>query len=262
MADVREIQCALKGLGLYAGKIDGDYGKITRDAVMEFQELNDLQVDGDAGPITLRRLLGQPTAPASGLITVDVIKKIAPNASGAIVNAIVGNGEAIAQAGITTPLRAAHFLAQIATETGGLRILEENLNYSAKRLTQVWPSRFKTLAAAKPYANNGRALANNVYGGRLGNINPNDGWDYRGGGMMQTTGRSNYRRAGHENDPDALRQPVPALMSALQFWHDNGLNALADLDVVEAVRRRINGGTTGIDETRNYLKKAKAALGA
>jgi predicted chitinase len=70
---------------------------------------------------------------------------------------------------LEAPLRAEHFLAQALHETGGLRILVENLNYSAPRLMQVWPSRFKTLEDAKTVEHNPRALANRVYGGRMGN---------------------------------------------------------------------------------------------
>lgn len=264
MQNTKQIQRALKAAGFDPGLIDGDYGKNTRYAVSRFQESRGLNINGDADPITLAALFGEPAAPApvSGLLTREVIIKVCPSASPALVNAIATNADSIAAAGITTPLRAAHFLSEIATETGGLRAIEENLNYSAKRLVQVFPSRFKTLAAAQPYANNPQALANKVYGGRLGNTQPGDGWRYRGGGLMQTTGRYNYTRAGHEDDPEALRQPVPALKSALAFWSDNGLNALADSDNVEAVRKRVNGGTNGIAETRIYLKKAKAALRA
>ena len=76
--------------------------------------------------------------------------------------------------GIDTPVRAAHFLTQIAFESGGLRRLEEGFSYSAERLQAVWPSRFPTLAAAQRYARNPQALANHVYGGRRGNTQSGD----------------------------------------------------------------------------------------
>jgi putative chitinase len=78
--------------------------------------------------------------------------------------------------------------------------------------------------------------------------------------MLQTTGRDNYRAAGHEDDPEALREPGPALAAALTFWRDNGLNEIADNDDVAAVRKRINGGRHGLDDARIWLAKAKAAL--
>src|SRR5256885_1044045 len=112
--------------------------------------------------------------------------------------AALARGDALfRQHGITTPLRLAHFLAQILHESGGLTIAEENLDYSARRMTQVWPRRFPTLADAAPYAHNPRTLAAKVYNGRMGNRpGSDDGYSYRGRGLMQTTGRENYARMG------------------------------------------------------------------
>ncbi|KSV79535.1 lytic enzyme [Sinorhizobium sp. GW3] len=110
-----------------------------------------------------------------------------------------------------TPLaHLAAILAEAHHETGGaMQPVSENLNYSAKRLTEVWPSRFPTLAAAAPYANNPQRLANKVYGGRLGNVDPGDGWLFRGRGLAQITGRENYARFGIAGVPDdAGKMPV------------------------------------------------------
>jgi putative chitinase len=102
------------------------------------------------------------------------------------------------------PLReAAYAFATGYWETGGkLQPVEENLNYSAKRLTQVWPKRFPSLASAKPYANNPKALAEKVYGGRLGNDRPGDGWLFRGRNLPQATGGDLYKRLGFYDNPD------------------------------------------------------------
>lgn len=262
-----DLQRRLLELGHYKGALDGTDGPKTKAAVEAFQRSAGLKVDGIAGPKTLAALFPiaeadtVEVAPGPTILTAAIIRKVCPSARADLVAEIAGAGARLAAAGITTKLRAAHFLSQIATETGGLRAIEENLNYSAARLVKVWPKRFPTLAAARPYANNPEALANHVYGSRLGNTQPGDGWRYRGGGMMQTTGRSNYRSAGHEKDPEALRQPGPALDAALHYWSTNGCNALADRDDVTALRARINGGANGLPETRTYLKKAKAALG-
>jgi len=112
----------------------------------------------------------------------------------------------------------AYALSTAHHETGGRMVpIEENLSYSARRMTQVWPSRFPDLEAARPYARNPEALANRVYGGRLGNDQPGDGWRYRGRGLVQITGRANYVKVGRligvdlEGEPDAaLRVDVSA----------------------------------------------------
>ena len=112
-----------------------------------------------------------------------------------------------------TPLtHLAAILAEAHHETGGqMQPVSENLNYSAKRLTEVWPSRFPTLAAAAPYANNPRKLANKVYGGRLGNTGDEDGWLYRGRGLAQITGKANYAKFGLVGTPDKASEMATAL---------------------------------------------------
>ncbi|MBD9647472.1 hypothetical protein IB267_03780 [Ensifer sp. ENS09] len=103
----------------------------------------------------------------------------------------------------TSLLHLAAIFAAASHETGGaMQPVTENLSYSAKRLTQVWPGRFPTLASAQPFANNPRKLANRVYGGRLGNTDDNDGWLYRGRGLAQITGRANYAKFGIAGAPD------------------------------------------------------------
>lgn len=165
------------------------------------------------------------------------------------------------------PRRLAHFLAQVCHETGGLRILVENLNYRAERLRQVWPSRFPTIAIAQRFAHNPRAIANKVYGGRMGNINPDDGWTYRGRGLLQITGRDHYARNGRalgiplEDRPELAIAAEHALAVALETWRWKGCDGPADADDVVEVTRRINGGTIGLVDRRAWLVKAKTLLG-
>lgn len=103
----------------------------------------------------------------------------------------------------TSLLHLAAIFAEAYHETGGaMQPVTENLSYSAKRLTQVWPGRFPTLASAQPFANNPRKLANRVYGGRLGNTGDDDGWLFRGRGLAQITGRANYAKFGIAAAPD------------------------------------------------------------
>src|SRR5258706_10657065 len=101
----------------------------------------------------------------------------------------------------------AAFLAQIVHESGNLQNLEENLRYSAKRLREVWPKRFPDGATAEAYAGNAEKLANRVYAGRLGNGDEasGDGWKYRGRGLIQLTGRSNYAACKAALDLDVVR---------------------------------------------------------
>lgn len=198
-------------------------------------------------------------------LTADSVRRFAPYARSDIAAALVAGADQIAAAGINTPLRLQHFMAQIATETGGFTIYVENLNYSAQRMCQVWPSHFPTIEAAVPYAHNPQGLANFIYADanrspayRIGNTQPGDGWRYIGRGLIQTTGRDGYRKAGHELDPEALADPRVGLAAAIDEFVRSGCLPLADADDVEAVRLKINGGLTGIVDCRTWLAKAKA----
>jgi putative chitinase len=176
---------------------------------------------------------------------------------------------------ITTPERLAAFLAQIAHESAELTRLEENLSYSATRIMAVWPGRFPTLGSAQPFERAPEALANRVYASRLGNGDgaSGDGWRFRGRGLLQITGRGNYRTAAQalllplEGEPERLATPDVATLSAAHFWHSRGLNELADDrsgddDDADFVRISviINGGPNGLHERRRYWALAKAAL--
>jgi predicted chitinase len=170
-----------------------------------------------------------------------------------------------------SPLRVCHFLAQVLTETGGLKVLWESLDYSANRLMVVWPSRFPTLKIAKQYEHNEQKLGNFVYANRLGNGDPasGDGYNYRGRGLIQITGRDAYTRFGKQlgiplaAKPDLAFDPDHCLEIAAAEWAVSGYqgkscNELADADDVEDVTRAINGGLTGIDDRISWLKRCKA----
>jgi uncharacterized protein (TIGR02594 family) len=195
--------------------------------------------------------------------TEGLIDRIAPRASNRIADPLPGLlNELLVKYEINKPKRIALFLANIMVETGGLKTLEENLNYSAKRLRQVWPTRFRTNAQAAKYANNPAALAQKVYGGRLGNNKTSDGWLFRGSGFMQTTGRFNFNRVKEVtgidviSNPDVLRDDVRvALEAACIFWKENGLNELADGTQITNARKRINGGTHGLKSVKKYYRK-------
>ncbi|MGN7964356.1 chitinase, partial [Brucella sp. 22210] len=107
----------------------------------------------------------------------------------------------------------AYVLATAFHETGGkMQPIEENLSYSsAARIRQVWPSRFTSDAAAQPFVRNPQGLANKVYGGRMGNTRPNDGWLYRGRALAQITGKDNYKKYGLGDNPDAALEMATAI---------------------------------------------------
>lgn len=170
----------------------------------------------------------------------------------------------LAGAGITTPARIAHFMAQLAHESGGFRALVENLNYSAAGLLKTFPKRITSQAQADALVRGGKeAIANHIYGGRLGNVNPGDGYKYIGRGFVMVTGRNNYTLyAGLigqplVDHPELLEQPLFAAQASAAFWKANNINAAADLDDVEKVTRLINGGTIGLAERRTLTDKAK-----
>lgn len=170
--------------------------------------------------------------------------------------------------GISADRDQARFIAHLHVESGGFSHIEENLNYSAKRLMQVFPRRngltpeiAKQLAAAGP-----RAIGNFIYGGKwgrdnLGNTKPDDGWNFRGRSLIQTTGRDNYRDTSMGcwgdmrliNDPDLLLIPENAADAAAYFWHSRKLNGV---ESVSDVTRRINGGLLGLDKRAQQTKRA------
>ncbi len=164
------------------------------------------------------------------------------------------------------PRATAHFLSQILHESGGLRYLAENLNYSAERLCAVWPKRFPNADRARPYAHDPEKLANYVYAGRMGNTEPGDGWKYRGRGLIQITGRNNYALVQELtgmpviDDPDLLTEPGPALFSALAWWGESVPDA--ERMSVEQVTRAVNGGLNGLADRQRLYDRAREALEA
>lgn len=175
---------------------------------------------------------------------------------------------------LATPLRAAHLIGQCAHESAGFTRAQESLNYSTpERLMAVWPRRFPRRRDAVPCVANPQALAERVYGGRLGNRAPGDGWRYRGRGWLQLTGRANYRRFGRllglalEAEPDLAAAPGIAWRIAALYLatrQRQGRTALdwADANDSRMVTRIVNGGLTGLADRRARTAAALAALTA
>ncbi len=185
-------------------------------------------------------------------ITAQQLLKILPNAgkqAGVFASALTMSMDKYQ---INTRLRMAAFIAQVGHESGQLRTLVENLNYSAEGLVRTWPRRFNLLTATN-CARKPEQIANIVYASRLGNgpAATGDGWKYRGRGLIQVTGWVNYQACGSAlsldllTKPELLEQPAYAALSAAWFWSSNGLNELADAGKFEAITQRINGGQNG-----------------
>lgn len=159
----------------------------------------------------------------------------------------------------------AAFLAQVCVESGNLHHTVEILNYSASRLHQVWPMRFRTVAQAQPYAHNSEKLGNHVYANRLGNGDEasGDGYRFRGRGLIQVTGRMGYRDAGFESQPEALERPGAAAMSAARYWRSRGLNERSRTRLsrgqFNAITLTVSGGTNGsVDRWLAYERALEA----
>jgi len=173
--------------------------------------------------------------------------------------------------GVNTPLRLAHFLAQCGHESGGFRLTQENLNYSAKGLMGIFKKYFPTQALADAYARKPEKIANRVYGGRMGNgpEASGEGFKFRGRGYIQLTGKSNYAAFDLAVADDILANPdlvstKHALASAAWFWKKNGLNLIADTgssaEVVTKITKRVNGGTIGLPDRIKHFKEYHALL--
>lgn len=172
-----------------------------------------------------------------------------------------------------TPVRAAHFFAQTAHESGNFKAFSENLNYSADGLQKIFGKYFDAATAAK-YARNPEKIANRVYANRMGNGNEasGDGWKYRGRGALQLTGKDNYKAfADYLKKPEIMENPdlvatEYSFESAVFFFEKNKLWAICDQGINDAaiisLTKRINGGTHGLDDRKEKTKKYAAMVGA
>lgn len=194
--------------------------------------------------------------------------------------------QALARFNIISDKQVAAWLAQTAHESGGYVQLSENLNYSDVGLAGTWPNRFAEIdpATKKPKKDakgfnipnkfakalhrNPEAIANVVYGGRIGNgpIESGDGWKHRGMGLKQLTGKENQKRCGDAlgvdfvSNPEKLLEPEFASLSAAWFWADKKCGPLADADDFVGLTKKINGGTIGLQDREKRYKAVLASL--
>jgi putative chitinase len=248
-----------------------NFGPKTEEAVKAFQLKNGLTPDGIVGDSTWNKIMEissstpvaapipAPVASTGGL-KLDKLKGHIPDAVIAMIP------DTAAKFGINTPLRLAHFLAQCGHESGGFRLTQENLNYSAKGLNGIFKKYFPTEAAAAPYNRNPQKIANKVYSNRMGNGTEasGDGYKFRGRGYIQLTGKDNYTAFGKSIGVDMTINPdlvasQYALLSAAWFFTKNGLHKMADGGatdaVVTSITKRVNGGTIGLADRIKHFKE-------
>lgn len=212
-------------------------------------------------------------------LTQQQLLQILPNArpvAGVFVSALA---MAMTRFRITSPVRQAAFIAQCGHESQHLTKLSESLYYKdAERVVALFKTGFDKnrnsraepaeIEDAKGYLRNTEKMANRVYANRMGNgpEASGDGYRYRGRGLIQITGRDNYRLCGKAlglpllDRPELLEQPEYAALSAAWYWWDRGLNDLADAGLFDGISRTINGADTGRVERRELWAKAKAVL--
>ena len=151
----------------------------------------------------------------------------------------------------------AMFLAQTTHESNNYKRLEESFNYRPERLFEVFKKRVGTIEKAKElYSKGAKAIGDFVYGGRLGNAK-DEGYKYRGRGIIQLTGKNNYKYYGDKlnidlvNNPDLAKEPDASIEIALLFWKEKGCGLLARKGDVKTVTKLINGGYNGLEDRQN-----------
>ena len=171
---------------------------------------------------------------------------------------------------VDTVERVAGFIAQCGHESGGFRVLSENLNYSAKALNSIFPKYFRRAGRdANEYHRQPEKIANVIYASRMdnGDTASGDGWRFRGGGILQLTGRYNYTEFGKavektpEEAVDYVRTKAGALDSACWFWDTNKINRYCDAHDIVGMTKRINGGTIGLEDRKKHYIHALDVLG-
>ncbi len=205
------------------------------------------------------------------MLTAAVLRRTWPHAPQSLIDGVVTAAPAVfPKYRLDTPTVIAHAMAQFSHECGGGTIREENLSYSAKRLTQVWPKHFNSLNAAR-YAHNPQKLANYIYEppihNDLGNRpDSDDGWQFRGRGGSQVTGRHGYTKLAEVTGIDILSNPD--LVNEPQYWLECavadfvicGCLPYAQRDDIRGVTRHLNGGYVGLSERTAWLARWKRAL--
>lgn len=199
------------------------------------------------------------------MITRPILKALTPTTPDDVLELFVDPLNTLLPArGINSRQRVACFLAQVIHESAGFTARVENLNYSADGLRSIFPRYFPNAIVANAYARNPERIANRVYASRMGNGNEisGDGWRYRGKSLIQVTGHDNHvafakwMQISVDEAVVYLVTVEGAIMGAVWFWTVNALNGLADLNLIDTISKRVNGGTIGLTERRALWAKA------
>lgn len=263
----REVEMLQEKLGM---RVTGIFGEETRTNLIAWQRRNSLLPDGAAGPNTLSRMglnfntTTSTTTIRTNSINLNKLRRI-------IRQEVLDELSTIMDRfGITTPLRLAHFLAQCGHESGGFRLVVENLNYSADGLRRIFPRHFPG-DLANQYARQPERIGSRAYANRMGNgaESTGDGFRFRGRGYIQLTGKNNYQQFGKfigqdvVSNPDIVATRYP-LTSAAYFFQVNNLWTLCDRGAtdadVTAVTKRVNGGTIGLADRIKHFKEYHSLL--
>lgn len=257
--DVKKLQSKL---GLSA---DGVFGKGTESAVKKWQTENKLTADGIVGDNTWNKLMNESSSP-------QVAPQPSPQVSGLKLDKLKGHipdsviaqiPDTAAKFKIDTPLKLAHFLAQCGHESGGFKVVNENLNYSSDGLKKIFPKYFPG-TLSESYARQPEKIASRVYGGRMGNgiEETKEGFKFRGRGFIQLTGKDNYTAFGKSinedviSNPDVVSTKYP-LLSAAWFFSKNCLSKCIDESdaTITSVTKCVNGGTNGLEDRKKHFKE-------
>jgi putative chitinase len=258
------LQRALVAAGYAPGPIDGQIGPRTKEALRSFQRDRGLTVDGIAGPQTMAALgLGRESK-----IDAAAFARFAPNALPGTVEAIetaLRKYPVLAEAAVLED-----WLGQMWVESKGFSTLTESLNYSVEGLRATFGRHRISDAQCEAYGRKpGRpadqqAIANIVYGGEwgrknLGNIHPNDGWEMRGSGVKQITGRANIEASGFTAE-ELRTDIVKSVDAAARFFIEHNCVEPARIGDITGVTKRVNGGTNGLADRVRMTGEARKVI--
>lgn len=232
----------------------GIFDNVLEAQIKSFQSKNGLKDDGIVGNLTWGKIF----IPKSQFKLDALINHIP-------MDVIIQIPQIADKFGITNVLRLCHFLSQCSHESGNFTVTRENLNYSSKRLKEVFPSYFPS-NLADSYGGKPEAIGSRVYANRMGNGNETtkEGYIFRGAGYIQLTGKSNFKAFSDFIGEDCVSHPELVvtkypLASAVFFFSRNNLWALCDKGSedsdVKAITKRVNGGYNGLEDRITKFKE-------